>query len=128
MIIELFDFNGFGKWVGQILLSVDLLKVDITSIHDFSDKVVAAQNMLGALLELRLLGLSYGSGAVTVQQNRTINRGCHSELTDELPQPHNFLRSIKCCDILYLISRVGYGVLPETFSEDSFIIQDKHVF
>ena len=41
MIFELFDTEGFSKWVGQILFFVDLRKLDVTSIHDLSDQVVA---------------------------------------------------------------------------------------
>ena len=41
MIFELLDTKGFSKWVGQILFSIDLLKLDVTSIYDLSDYVVA---------------------------------------------------------------------------------------
>ena len=46
VVIELLHRNGFSEWVGQVLLPVDLLKVDVTSIHDLPDEMVAVQNML----------------------------------------------------------------------------------
>ena len=49
MIIELFDSKSFRKWVGQVLLSVDLLKFDIISFYDLSYKVIPAQNILKVL-------------------------------------------------------------------------------
>ena len=52
MIIELLDSKDFSKWVGQVLLSVDLLKVDVTLIYDLLDKVVAVQNMLSTVMRL----------------------------------------------------------------------------
>ena len=66
MIIELLDFESFSKWVGQILPPVDLLKVNIISIHDLLDKVIMVQNMFGALMGSRLLSLSNGSSIVAV--------------------------------------------------------------
>ena len=83
--------------------SIDLLKLDIISIYDLSNKMVAVQNMLGTLMGLQFLRLSNGSSVVIVQQDKTINGARHSELTNELPQLYSFLRSIGCCDILYLI-------------------------
>ena len=50
VFIELFDFESFSKWVGQIFLFVDLLKVDITSFHNLSYKVIAVQDMLGVVM------------------------------------------------------------------------------
>ena len=76
VVIELLHRKSFSEWVGQILLSVDLLKVDVTSIHNFSDEMVAVQNMLHPLVCLRFLRLSNGSRAVTVEQNWTNKRGC----------------------------------------------------
>ena len=67
VVVELFDTEGFSEGVSQILLSVNLLKINITSINDLSHKVIAAQNMFGPMVRLRLLGLSYGSCAVTIQ-------------------------------------------------------------
>ena len=52
MIFELLNTEDFNKWVSQILLSIDLLKLDVISIHDLPDQVVVAQYMLGALMEL----------------------------------------------------------------------------
>ena len=40
-VVELVHRNGFSEWVSQVLLSVDLLKVDVTSIHDLLDQVEA---------------------------------------------------------------------------------------
>ena len=36
-------YRGFSKWVSHVLLSVDLLKFDIT-LTDFLNKVIAMQN------------------------------------------------------------------------------------
>ena len=36
-------YQGFSKWVGQVLLFIDLIKIDVT-LTDFSNKVVAMQN------------------------------------------------------------------------------------
>ena len=69
VVIELLHRNGFSEWVGQVLLFVDLLKVDVSSIHDFLDEIVAAQNMLHPLVCLWFLRLSNGSRAITVEQN-----------------------------------------------------------
>ena len=66
-VIELLHRNGFSEWVGQVLFSVDLLKVNVTSIHDFSDKMVVAQNIFRPLVCLRFFRLSNGSRAVTVE-------------------------------------------------------------
>ena len=52
MVFILFDTEGFSKWVDWILLSIDLLKLDIISIHDLLDQEVATQYMLGALMGL----------------------------------------------------------------------------
>ena len=84
MIIKLFETEGFSEWVSQVLLFIDFLKLNITSIHDLSDQVVAAQYMLGALIGLWFLHLNNGVNAVVVQQDRTIDGGCHSKLVDEL--------------------------------------------
>ena len=45
---------------------IDLLKVNITSIHDLPNEMVVVQNMLGALMGLQLLGLSNGSSVIIV--------------------------------------------------------------
>ena len=66
MIIELLDFESFSKWVDQILPPIDLLKVNVTSIHDLSDKMITAQNMFGVLMGSQLLSLSNGSSIVAV--------------------------------------------------------------
>ena len=42
VVVELLYRQGFSEEVGQVLLSVDLLKIDITLIHDLPDKVEAA--------------------------------------------------------------------------------------
>ena len=42
IVVKLLHRNGFSKWVSQVLLSIDLLKIDVTSIHNFSDEMVAA--------------------------------------------------------------------------------------
>ena len=81
--------------------------------------------MLGKLMRLRLLDMSYGSGAV--QYNKTIIGGCHFKFVDELSQPHSFFRSIRYYDIFYLANRVCHSVLLETFSADHSIIQDKNI-
>ena len=94
MVVELLHRNGFSEWIDQVLLSVDLQKVDVTSIHNFLDEMVAAQNMLRPLVCLRLLHLSNGSRAITVKQNWTNKGGCYSKLGDELSQPHHFFDSI----------------------------------
>ena len=93
-VVELLHRNGFSEWVGQVLLFIDLLKVDVTSIHDFLDEMVTMQNMLCPLLCLQFLCLSNGSKAVTVEQNWTNKEGCYSELSDEFPQSHHFFGSI----------------------------------
>ena len=41
VVVELLHRNGFSEWVGQVFLPVNLLKDDVTSIHDFSDEMVA---------------------------------------------------------------------------------------
>ena len=74
--------------------SVDLQKVDVTSIHNFSDEIVAAQNILRLLVCLGFLRLSNGSRAVTIEQNWTNKRGCYFELSDEFSQSHRFFGSI----------------------------------
>ena len=35
VVVELLHRNGFSEWVSQVLLPIDLLKIDITSIHNF---------------------------------------------------------------------------------------------
>ena len=55
---------GFSKWVNQILLFINFLKLDDTLIHELPDKVVAMQNVFGKLMGLRIHYLSYGSNAV----------------------------------------------------------------
>ena len=66
MIIELLDFEGFSKWVGEIFFSIDLLKIDVTSIHELTDKVMATQNVFDFLIKLKFLDLSYGTSAIIV--------------------------------------------------------------
>ena len=41
MIIELFDLESFSEGVGYVLLSIDLLKLDVILIYDLSYKVIA---------------------------------------------------------------------------------------
>ena len=41
MIIEHFDLESFSEGIGYVLLSVDLLKFDVTLIHDLTYKVIA---------------------------------------------------------------------------------------
>ena len=94
VVVELLHRNGFSEWVSQVLLLVNLLKIDVTSIHNFLDEMVAAQNMLRPLVCLGFLRLSNGSRAVTVEQNWTNKGGCHSKLGDEFCQPHRFFGSI----------------------------------
>ena len=94
MVVELLYHQGFSEGVGQVLLYVDLLKVDVTSIHDFSDEMVAMQNMLRPLVCLRFFRLSNGSRAVTVEQNWTNKGECYSKLGDEFLQSHRFFGSI----------------------------------
>ena len=91
VVVELLHRNGFSEWVGQVLLSVDLLKVNVTSIHYLPDEMVAVQNMLRPLVCFRFLCLSNGSRAVTIEQNWTSKGGCYSELGDEFPQPQSLL-------------------------------------
>ena len=42
VVVELLYRQGFSEGVGQVFLSIDLLKVDVTSIHDLPDQVEAA--------------------------------------------------------------------------------------
>ena len=42
VVVELLHCNGFSEWVSQVLLPVDLLKIDVTSIYNFPDEMVAA--------------------------------------------------------------------------------------
>ena len=60
-IIELGYRYGLGHGVGYVLLSIDLLKVDIISNHDFSYQVISAQNVLGPLMRLWFFRLSDGT-------------------------------------------------------------------
>ena len=46
VVVELLYRQGFSEGVSQVLLSVDLLKIDVTSIHDLSDQVEAMQDVL----------------------------------------------------------------------------------
>ena len=93
-IIELGYRYGLGHGVGYVLLSIDLLKVDVTSIHNFLDEMVAVQNMLRPLVCFGFLRLSNGFRAITIEQNWTNKGGCYSELGDEFSQPHRFFGSI----------------------------------
>ena len=72
VVVELFDTEGFSEGVSQILLSVNLLKINVTSINDLSHKVKAVQNVFGPMVRLWLLSLSNGSCVVTIQKHRTI--------------------------------------------------------
>ena len=94
VVVELLHRNGFSEWVSQVLLPIDLLKIDVTSIHNFPDEMVAAQNMLRPLVCLRFLRLSNGSRVVTREQNWTNKGECYSELDDEFSQSHHFFGSI----------------------------------
>ena len=84
MIIKFFDLKSFSEGVGYVLLSIDLLKFDITSIYDLSYKVITMQNMFGMLVWLWFFYLGYGSSVVTIQQSRTIKARYHSKFADEL--------------------------------------------
>ena len=42
MVFKLLNTEGFSKWIDQIFLTIDLLKLDITSIYDLPDQVIAA--------------------------------------------------------------------------------------
>ena len=125
VVVELLHRNGFSEWVSQVLLSVDLLKIDVTSIH-FSDEMVVVQNMLRPLVCLWFLRLSNGSRAVTVEQNWTNKGGCYSELDDEFSQPHHFFGSIWCSNILCLTNWISHCVLLETLPADSSTIKGKN--
>ena len=85
MVVELFYRQDFSEGVGQVLLSVDLLKVDVTSFHDLSYEVVAAQDMLGSVMRLWLFRLGNRSSAVTVHWDGTLQGRYHSQLAQELP-------------------------------------------
>ena len=65
VVVELFDIDDFSEGVSQIFLSINLLKINITSINDLSHKVIAAQYAFGPMVRLWLLGLSNGSRDVT---------------------------------------------------------------
>ena len=67
MIFELLDSKGISEWVDLVLFFINLLKIDVTSINDLSNKMIAMQNMFGSLMGLEFLYLSYGSSAVTIQ-------------------------------------------------------------
>ena len=75
MVVELLYCQSFSEGVGQVLLSIDLLKVDVTSIHDLPDQVEATQDVLRPLMCFGFLCLSYGTNAVAVEQDRTIEGG-----------------------------------------------------
>ena len=90
VVVELLYCQGFSKGVGQVLLFIDLLKVNVTSIHDLPDQVEAMQNVLHPLVCFEFLRLSYGTSAVTIEQDRTIEGGCYFELDDEFSQPPAF--------------------------------------
>ena len=94
VVVELLYRQDFSEGVSQVLLSIDLLKVDVTSIHDFSDQVEAMQNVLRLLVCFGFFRLSYGTSAVAVEQDWTIEGGCYSELSDEFCQPHSYLHGI----------------------------------
>ena len=50
MIIELFDLESFSEQISYVLLSIDVLKLDVTLIHDLTYDVIAAQNVFGMLV------------------------------------------------------------------------------
>ena len=64
--VKLFDSEGFGKSFGHIFFSIDLHKIDVASLHDLLDEVVASQNVLGAMMSSRLFRLSNGASTVIV--------------------------------------------------------------
>ena len=66
VVVELLYYQGFSERGGQVLLFVDLLKIDVTSIHNLSDQVEATQNVLRLLVCFGFLHLSYGTSAVIV--------------------------------------------------------------
>ena len=66
MFVDLFDTEDFSKWVSQIFLSIDLLKINVTSIYNLSNKVKAMQNMLDSLVRLRFFRLNHGFSAGAV--------------------------------------------------------------
>ena len=86
MVVELLYRQGFNEEVGQVFLSVDLLKIDITSIHDLSDQMEVTQNVLRPLVCFGFFHLSYDTSAVAVEQEWTIEGGCYSELGDKFSQ------------------------------------------
>ena len=126
-INEPFDLESVSEGVDYVLLSINLLKLDVTSIHDLTYKVIAMQNMLGALVWLCSFRLSYGSSAVIIQQNRSINREYNSKLSDELPQSHHFFCSIRCSNIFCFAYKIGYSMLLEIFLAYRSSIQGKYV-
>ena len=69
MVVELLYCQNFSEGVGWVLLSINRLKVDVTSIHDLSDLMEAVQNMLHPLVCFGFLHLSYGTSAIAVEQN-----------------------------------------------------------
>ena len=66
MIVELFDPKSFNEGVDQIFFFVNLFQLDIISIHDFMDKMIASQNAFGSVVWLGLLCLRYGSSTITI--------------------------------------------------------------
>ena len=63
-IVKLFDSEGFSESVDQILLFIDLYKIDVASFHDLSYDMVVPQNVLGVVIRPRLLSLSNGSNII----------------------------------------------------------------
>ena len=66
-VVELLHPNSFSEWIDQVLLLVNLLKVDVTSIDNLPHKIVAMQNMLHLLACFQFLRLSNGSRAIVVE-------------------------------------------------------------
>ena len=59
MIIKFLKSDCSSQTVGQVLLLVDLSKVDFLSI--FSNKMFAMQKVFGSQMEYQFFSLSYGS-------------------------------------------------------------------
>ena len=66
MIIELVDPKSFSEGVGQILFLINLFQLDIISIHDFMDKMIASHNVFGSVVWLGLFYLHYDSSTITI--------------------------------------------------------------
>ena len=67
VIIELFRSDCSSQWIGQVVLSIDLFKVDFISI--LSNKVIAIQKVFDSQMEHQFFSLSYGSSsAVNIEE------------------------------------------------------------